>query len=318
MQVKACGLCGTDLKIVRAGSGHLAAGAAVHHRPRVVGRGRGARGRAGAPAVPWATGWWPRTTPAAAPARGAGPGRYNLCERVQRPGFKLYGHTAPGALAEYAVRPAVALHKVPPEITDVAAALVNQGALTVHAPAGPGSGRVAAWRSSALAARPAHAAGGAGRRGDHRRRGGPRAPPRPRPPLGATAALDYSRPDPVAGVREDTGGRGADCVFDCSGNPAVVGPAARPAAPRRDRRAARPGRRRDAPNCRWTPWSPSTSSTCSASVPARTPTPPMIALLASGAIRAEPLTSHVYPLANVATAFAALRSRAAIRPIVTL
>ena len=52
---------------------------------------------------------------------------------MREPGFKLYGHTAPGALAEYAVRPAVALHKVPGNVGDLAAALVNQGALTVHA-----------------------------------------------------------------------------------------------------------------------------------------------------------------------------------------
>ena len=43
--------------------------------------------------------------------------------------------------------------------------------------------------------------------------------------------------------------------------------------------------------------------------------PAMIALLASGAIRTEPLTSHVYPLADVATAFGALERREAIRPI---
>jgi hypothetical protein len=43
--------------------------------------------------------------------------------------------------------------------------------------------------------------------------------------------------------------------------------------------------------------------------------PAMIALLASGAIRTEPLTAHVYPLADVATAFGALERREAIRPI---
>jgi threonine dehydrogenase-like Zn-dependent dehydrogenase len=43
--------------------------------------------------------------------------------------------------------------------------------------------------------------------------------------------------------------------------------------------------------------------------------PAMIALLASGAIRTEPLTSHIYPLADVATAFGALERREAIRPI---
>jgi L-iditol 2-dehydrogenase len=43
--------------------------------------------------------------------------------------------------------------------------------------------------------------------------------------------------------------------------------------------------------------------------------PAMIALLASGAIRTEPLTTHIYPLADVAAAFGALERREAIRPI---
>ena len=83
--------------------------------------------------MPSGTGWWQRTTPAAAPARCAAPASDNLCEGVKRPGYKLYGHTAPGALAEYAVRPPVVLHRIPPEISDVEAALINQGAMTVHA-----------------------------------------------------------------------------------------------------------------------------------------------------------------------------------------
>jgi threonine dehydrogenase-like Zn-dependent dehydrogenase len=44
----------------------------------------------------------------------------------------------------------------------------------------------------------------------------------------------------------------------------------------------------------------------------------MIALLASGAIRTEPLTTHVYPLSDVATAFDALARREAIRPLLTM
>ena len=44
----------------------------------------------------------------------------------------------------------------------------------------------------------------------------------------------------------------------------------------------------------------------------------MIALLASGAIRTEPLTTDLYRLANVAAAFDALARREAIRPIITM
>lgn len=45
--------------------------------------------------------------------------------------------------------------------------------------------------------------------------------------------------------------------------------------------------------------------------------PAMTALLAAGAVRTEPLTTHVYPLAGVATAFGALARREAIRPVLT-
>ena len=44
----------------------------------------------------------------------------------------------------------------------------------------------------------------------------------------------------------------------------------------------------------------------------------MIALLASGAIATEPLTTHQYPLRDVATAFGVLARREAIRPIITM
>jgi threonine dehydrogenase-like Zn-dependent dehydrogenase len=44
----------------------------------------------------------------------------------------------------------------------------------------------------------------------------------------------------------------------------------------------------------------------------------MIALLAAGAVVTGPLTAHQYPLRDVAAAFAALASREAIRPIITM
>jgi len=131
--------------------------------------------------------------------------------------------------------------------------------------------------------------------------------------LGATAVVDYSRQDPVTGAREATGGRGADTVFDCSGNPAVAAQALRCA--RRGGTVALLG----------------LAGGATAELPVDLVTldeldvlgvrsspnayPAMIALLASGAIRTEPLTSHVYPLADVATAFSALERREAIRPI---
>jgi threonine dehydrogenase-like Zn-dependent dehydrogenase len=44
----------------------------------------------------------------------------------------------------------------------------------------------------------------------------------------------------------------------------------------------------------------------------------MIELLATGAVSAKPLATHVYPLAAVDRAFTALEHREAVRPIVTM
>jgi len=244
-------------------------------------------------------------------------GRYNLCERVREPGFKLYGHTAPGALAGYAVRPAVALHRVPPEVSDVAAALVNQGALTVHAArrarleAGSTVAVFGPGLLGLLMIQVARAAGatrvitvGRGKRLVTARE------------LGSTDVVDYSAADPVAGIRAAAGGRGADYVFDCSGNPEVLAQAMR--AARRGGTVAvlglSGGRSAELPvdplvldelNLLGVRSSPNAY-------------PAMIELLASGAVVAGPLTAHQYALRDAAAAFAALASREAIRPIITM
>jgi threonine dehydrogenase-like Zn-dependent dehydrogenase len=316
VRVRACGICGTDLKIV-AGAykgtwppalpfiiGHEWSGEVAALGPGTSGLSVGdrvvAENHTGCGACPMCRA-----------------GRYNLCERVREPGFKLYGHTAPGALAQYAVRPAVALHKVPASVSDVAAALVNQGALTVHAARrarlGPGAS-VAVFGPGLLGLlmlQVARAAGattvvmvGRGQRLAVARE------------LGCTDIVDYSHGDPVAGVRAATGGRGADCVFDCSGNPAVISQLLR--SVRRGGAVALLG----------------LAGGATAELPVDLVTldeldvlgirsspnayPAMIALLASGAVRTEPLTTHLYPLSDVAAAFDALARREAIRPIITM
>jgi L-iditol 2-dehydrogenase len=134
--------------------------------------------------------------------------------------------------------------------------------------------------------------------------------------LGCTATVDYELEDPVAGVRAAAGGRGVDCVFDCSGNPAIIGQLLRCA--RRGGTVALLG----------------LAGGATAELPIDLVTldeldvlgirsspnayPAMIALLAWGTIRTEPLTTHVYPLSDVATAFDALARREAIRPIISL
>ena len=317
-RVLACGICGTDVKIV-AGDyrgtwppslpfiiGHEWSGEVAVPGPDTERSGLALGDRVVAEN---------HTGCGACPMCRAG--RYNLCERVKEPGFKLYGHTAPGALAEYAVRPAVALHRVPPEVSDVAAALVNQGALTVHAAR---RARLEAGSSVAvfgpgllglLMIQVARAAGatrvitvGRGKRLVTARE------------LGSTEVVDYSTADPVAGIRAAAGGRGADYVFDCSGNPEVLAQAMR--AARRGGTVAvlglAGGRSAELPvdplvldelNLLGVRSSPNAY-------------PAMIELLASGAVVTGPLTAHQYALSDAAAAFAALVSRAAIRPIITM
>ena len=316
VRVKACGICGTDLKIV----GGAYRGTWPPELPFIIGHewsgevaalGPGTAGLAVGDRVVAEN----HTGCGACPMCRAG--RYNLCERVREPGFKLYGHTAPGALAQYAVRPAVALHKVPASVSDEAAALVNQGALTVHAARrarlGPGASAAVFGPGllGLLMLQVARAAGattvvmvGRGHRLATARE------------LGCTDIVDYEQGDPVAGVRAATGGRGADCVFDCSGNPAVIGQLLRSA--RRGGVVALLG----------------LAGGATAEFPVDLVTldeldvlgirsspnayPAMIALLASGAVRTEPLTTHLYPLSDVAAAFDALARREAIRPIITM
>jgi L-iditol 2-dehydrogenase len=318
LKVKACGLCGTDLKLVKGGfegrwppslpfvighewSGQVEEiGAELENLPYVVGDRVVAENHAGCGACPMCRA-----------------GRYNLCEGVKRPGYKLYGHTAPGALAEYAVRPPVVLHKIPPEISDVEAALINQGAMTVHAlrrvefRAGASVAVFGPGLLGMLTAAVARAAGatevimvGRGHRLDLARQ------------MGATDVVDYEQGDPVAAVREHTDGVGVDYTFDCSGNVAVLQQALDTV--RRGGKVAVLG----LAGAETATVSPDRLVLDEIDLLGIRSSPnayaPMIELMASGAVDVSPLVTHVYELADVEKAFDALRSRAAIRPIVTL
>ena len=317
-RVRACGICGTDLKIVSGAFqgvwppslpfiiGHewsgtvVALGAGAERSGLAAGDRVVAENHAGC-------GRCPRCRA----------GRYNLCERVREPGYRLYGHTAPGALAEYAVRPAVLLHKLPATVGDVEAALVNQGALTVHAVRrarlGPGA-TVAVFGPGLLGLLMLQVARAAGATRVLTVGRGARL--RLAAELGSDATVDYERADPVAALRAMTAHRGVDCVFECSGNPAAVPQAL--ASVRRGGTVALLGLTggasvtleadrltldeidllgiRSSPNAY----------------------PAMIELLATGAVAAKPLATHVYPLADVGGALTALRRREAVRPIVTM
>jgi threonine dehydrogenase-like Zn-dependent dehydrogenase len=133
--------------------------------------------------------------------------------------------------------------------------------------------------------------------------------------LGSDETVDYERADPVAALRGCTAGRGADCVFECSGNPAAVPQAL--ASVRRGGTVALLG----------------LTGGASVELPADRLTldeidllgvrsspnayPAMIELMATGAVSAKPLATHVYPLRAVDRAFSALERREAVRPILT-
>jgi L-iditol 2-dehydrogenase len=317
VRVRACGLCGTDLKMVSGAfekrgwppalpfvMGHEWSG-------EVVALGEGLDD----------TDLRPGDKIVAENHVGCGrcpmcrQGRYNLCEQAGSPGYRLYGHTAPGALSEYAVRPAVMLHKLPDSVSFLEGALVNQGSLTVHALRRVGfqpGATVAVFGPGLLGLLSAAVAASSGASQIIMVGRGSRLDLAAK--MGCDEVVDYEVEDPVTGVRRLTGGRGVDYVFDCTGNPEV--PAQAIGATRRGGRVALLGLTggklsqidvdrltldeidlmgiRSSPNAY----------------------PAMIALMRSGRVDLSPLVTHVYPLDSVGEALAALESREAVRPIV--
>lgn len=315
VRVKACGLCGTDLKMVAGGfagrwppsfpfiMGHEWSGEVVEVGEGVNGLQVGDRVVA-------------ENHVGCARCTMCRSGRYNLCEEAGKPGYRLYGHTAPGALAEYATRPAQLLHPIPAHVSFEAGALVNQGALAVHATRRVGltsGSSVAVFGPGLLGLLTAAVARASGAttvvvvgRGKRLRLA---------ESMGSTHLVDYEKSDPVDEVRAATGGRGVDAVFDCSGSPQALSQAL--ASVRRGGAVAVLGLTggqtvpvdadrltldeidllgvRSSPNAY----------------------PAMVRLLASGRVDVQPLLTHTYPLERVGDALAALQSREAVRPIVT-
>jgi L-iditol 2-dehydrogenase len=209
------------------------------------------------------------------------------------------------------------LHAIPEGIPDLAGALVNQGALTVHAlrrvqfRAGSSVAVFGPGLLGQLSASVAHAAGattvivvGRGRRLDLAQQ------------MGATAVVDYEAVDPVTGVLEHTGGRGVDYAFDCSGNPSVIPQAL--ACVRRGGKVAVLG----LAGAKESSISPDRLVLDEIDLlgirSSPNAYPAMIALMGSGAVDVNPIITHVYGIDEVDRAFQALKSREAIRPIVKL
>lgn len=225
-RVRACGICGTDLKLAEGAfagvwppalpfiPGHEWAG-------EVAAVGQGVTGLAVGDRI------------AAENHSGCGhcpmcrSGRYNLCEAAARPGahHRLYGHTAPGAFAEYAARPALLLHQMPPGLGFEEGVIANQAATALNAARrsriepgntvavlGPGlMGLLALQIAAAMGAYQVIVLG-TGRSGRLALAA----------ELGASAVIDVTRENPAQRVRELTAGRGVDVAVECAGTPEAV------------------------------------------------------------------------------------------------
>lgn len=224
VRVGACGICATDLKIV---SG-VYKGSWPPSLPFIQGHEWAGTVAALGEAV---TGLHVGERVAAENHRGCGScancrrGRYNLCEVARSKGkaYKLYGHTAQGAFAEYAARPASLLHKLPDAVSFEEGTIVNQGALGLHAirrcriepgdtvaVIGPGLvGLITVQLAKAVGATRVIIVGR-----------GPRLELARE--LGADQVVNISSTDATEGIRALTGGRGVDCAFECAGAPDAV------------------------------------------------------------------------------------------------
>jgi L-iditol 2-dehydrogenase len=318
VRVGACGICGTDLKIVAGiykGSwppalpfiqGHEWAGT-------VAALGEGVTGLQVGDRV------------AAENHKGCGMcancrrGRYNLCEVARSKGkaYKLYGHSAQGAFAEYAARPASLLHKLPEAVSFEEGTIVNQGALGLHAirrcriepgdtvvVIGPGLvGLITVQLAKAVGATRVIMAG-RGLRLELAKE------------LGADDVVDISSTDTVEGIRALTDGRGADCAFECAGAPESV--VASINCVKRGGRVALIGLTGNMPidlntdrlvldeiDVFGVRSSPNTY-------------PQLITLIASGKVNVRKLVSGIYPLECITEAFEAFRNRegGAIRMVI--
>ncbi|KKM10671.1 hypothetical protein SY88_12420 [Clostridiales bacterium PH28_bin88] len=230
-RVRACGICGTDLKIM-AGvfadskkwprelpfiQGHEWSGEVVALGPgvtqedikigdRVVGESHMFCGT----------------------CRMCQEGNYHMCDRAggekaYEKGFYLYGHDAPGAFAEYVARPLSLLYRVPESLSWEEAAIGNQAAVALHLAdrgdikagykvvvLGPGHlGLLSLQIAKAMGATTVIVTG----RDDQRL-----ALARE---LGADYTVDIREDAPERRILELTGG-GADVVLECAGTPEAV------------------------------------------------------------------------------------------------
>jgi L-iditol 2-dehydrogenase len=237
-------------------------------------------------------------------------GRPNLC--VDRMSI---GSAVDGGFARYVVVPARNLHRLPEAVDDVAGALTEPLACVVHGAleqaqplpgdlavvAGPGAiGLLTLQAVRAAGARVVVLGTGL----DERRLELARQ-------LGAEHAVNVERDDPAALVGELTDGRGADVVYECSG----AGPAAQQLL-RLVRRAGRYAQiglfgKPVAWDLDQICYKELTVTGSNASTP--TAWPRALALLAAGQVRTRPLVSDIFGLREWRQAFDAFEQKRGIK-----
>jgi L-iditol 2-dehydrogenase len=151
-------------------------------------------------------------------------GRYNICERFgDLRVHKQYGHNVDGAYADYTVHSIKSVFAVPEELSDEEAAMLDPAAIALHTVkrgnhqpgdtvvvVGPGvMGLLVAEFAQATGAGRVIVVGRGAR-------------------LEKAAAmgfetLDFTAEDTVDGIRERTGGFGAEVALECSGDPKALG-----------------------------------------------------------------------------------------------
>ena len=223
-KVRAIAICGTDPHIIQ---GHYP-GFWPQEWPLIPGHewcGEVAELGPGAADFGWETGVRVAGTSHAACGfcRKCVEGRYNVCERFgDLRVHRQYGHNVNGAYAEYVVHSIKSVFRVPDELTDEEAAMLDPAAIALHtvkrgghAPGdtvvvvGPGvMGLLVAEFAQATGAGRVIVVGRGAR-------------------LEKAAALgfetvDFTARDPVEAVRELTGGFGPEVALECSGDPAAL------------------------------------------------------------------------------------------------
>jgi L-iditol 2-dehydrogenase len=151
-------------------------------------------------------------------------GRYNLCENYGRPGLhKQYGHNVQGADAEYVVQGIKTIFRLPDALGFDVGAVVDPASIALHV---ANRGGVSPGDTVAITG-----AGAIGLLGGDAAciRGASRVILVERSPgrLAKAAAMgfetvDAGAGDPVAAVRDLTGGLGVDVVLECAGVPVTV------------------------------------------------------------------------------------------------